>query len=85
MSDLILRVRKSYARNTDKDQDFYAYLMRKSMVSDMRRDKVNPSAAKLLLGHQSENIAGRWYASADDEEVLNLVYSRAYKQKKDYE
>jgi hypothetical protein len=26
-----------------------------------------------------------WYASADDEEVLNLVYSRAYKRKKDYE
>ena len=62
-----------------------AYLMRKSMVSDNRRDKVNPSATKLLLGHQSESIAGRWYASADDEEVLNLVYSRAYKHKKDYE
>ena len=52
------------------------------MVSDNRRDKVNPSATKLLLGHQSESIAGRWYASADDEEVLNLVYSRAYKTKK---
>ena len=63
----------------------YFYLMRKSMVSDNRRDKVNPSATKLLLGHQSESIAGRWYASADDEEVLNLVYSRAYKHKKDYE
>ena len=71
--------------NTGKDLDFYAYLMRKSMVSDNRRDKVNPSATKLLLGHQSENIAGRWYASADDEEVLNLVYSRAYKHKKSYE
>ena len=61
------------------------WIMRKSMVSDNRRDKVNPSATKLLLGHQSESIAGRWYASADDEEVLNLVYSRAYKHKKDYE
>lgn len=85
VSDLIHRVRKSYASNTGKDLDFYAYLMRKSMVSDNRRDKVNPSATKLLLGHQSENIAGRWYASADDEEVLNLVYSRAYKHKKSYE
>ena len=55
------------------------------MVSNNRRDKVNPSATKLLLGHQSESITGRWYASADDEEVLNLVYSRAYKHKKDYE
>jgi len=73
VSDLIHRVRKSYAENTGKDLDFYAYLMRKSMVSDNRRDKVNPSATKLLLGHQSENIAGRWYASADDKEVLNLV------------
>ena len=85
VSDLIHRVRRSYARNTGKDLDFYAYLMRKSMVSDNRRDKVNPSATKLLLGHQSENVAGRWYASADDEEVLNLVYSRAYKHKKGYE
>ena len=84
VSDLIHRVRKSYASNTGKDLDFYAYLMRKSMVSDNRRDNVNPSATKLLLGHQSESIAGRWYASADDE-VLNLVYSRAYKHKKDYE
>ncbi len=82
LSDLILRVRKSYAYNTGKELDFYAYLMRKSMVSDNRRDKVNPSATKLLLGHQSENVTGRWYASADDEEVLNLVYSRAYKHKK---
>ena len=55
------------------------------MVPDNRRNKVNPSATKLLLGHQSENIAGRWYASADDEEVLDLAYSRAYQQKKDYE
>ena len=62
-----------------------SYLMRKSMVPDNRRNKVNPSATKLLLGHQSENIAGRWYASADDEEVLDLAYSRAYQQKKDYE
>jgi len=43
------------------------------MVFDNWRDKVNPSATKLLLGHQSESVAGRWYASADDEEVLNLV------------
>ncbi len=84
VSDLIYRVRLSYKANTGKDIDIYAYLMRKSLVSDNRREKVNPSATKLLLGHQSETVAGRWYASAEDEEVLNAVYSREYKHKKGY-
>jgi hypothetical protein len=40
-------VRWSYERNTGKDLDFYVYLMRKSIDSDNRRYKVNPSATKL--------------------------------------
>ena len=59
--------------------------MRKAMVSDNRRDKMNLSATKSLLGHQGESIAGRWYASVEDEDVLNAMYTREYKHKKQYE
>ena len=63
--------RWNYARNNGKDLDFYVYLMRKSVNYNL--------AIRVKYSREL------WYASADDEEVLNLVYSRAYKRKKDYE
>lgn len=76
-SDYIGRVRKSYNKCKGKDLDIYAYLMRKSLGSDTEKSGT-PAARKKLLGHKSEYTAGRWYSSADDEDVLSSMWNRDY-------
>ncbi len=75
VSDFLCRVSKTCGIKV------YATLMRKSFAADLYRSKVNPSATRKLMGHKHENMSANWYATPADEEMIDAMKNRQYKQK----
>ena len=81
VADYIGRVKRSYNKAKGKELDIYAYLMRKTLGSDTEKSGTL-AARKKIMGHQSEYTAGRWYSSADEDDVLSSVWNREYLHEK---
>ncbi|MCH4013547.1 MAG: tyrosine-type recombinase/integrase [Solobacterium sp.] len=81
LADHIYYVRKAYKRDTGRDIDMHATLMRKSYSADLYAQHENPAVIKQLMGHKHEDMSLNWYASAQQNDVINASFNRKFKEK----